>query len=227
LVVALRASGVEPAWAAGMVRQASRGFLVAAPIVIVSGVVSTSVHIGGPGDLIDTAWGRTLLVKVGVAVAALALGWWHRGRLERVVESGLFRLRSLSFEGAAFVVALAATSVLVSLVPAEIALDRPFSERRTTPGGLVQLDVSPARGGSNDLHLAFLADATTDRPVDAVRVVISTEGLAERVVPVQQDGASHAFATAVSFGPPGTWRVVVTSVHRGQPETATFEVELR
>lgn len=227
LSLALRGPDVEGAWAAGMVRQASRGFLVAAPVVVVTGVVSTTLHIGGLADLPATGWGRAVLVKAALAVTALGLGWFHRRRLADLVASGVGRLVSLRSESALLAVTIGVTAALVTMAPADVALDRPYSAQHRTSAGIVQLDVSPARGGVNDVHLAFRRDANTDRAVDAVLVRISSEGVPRRTIPVQLDGASHAFAAGVSFGPPGTWRVDVTTVYRGLQDTTTFEVELR
>ena len=225
--LSLREQNDRGAGAAELVREASRRFVIAAPVVVATGVISTWLHISSVGDLVSTNWGRTVLAKVVLAGLALVLGAVHRKRLASWVADGVTRIVSLRLETAIFVVVLAATAALVSMVPAEVALDRPFSQRQSTPSGFVQLDVSPARSGSNDVHLAFLSPSSLDRRVDALRVEIQSGDLASRVIPVRLDAASHASGMAVSFGPAGTWRVTVRTVYRGDAETTVFEVELR
>jgi copper transport protein len=55
----------------------------------VSGVVRTAYELLHVSQLWDTNYGRTILVKTGLLLAAAALGLWRRPRLELVVVAGL------------------------------------------------------------------------------------------------------------------------------------------
>jgi copper transport protein len=87
--------------AAARSRALTRPAVLAATLLVVSGVGLALAHLGGPNDVLDTAYGRALGLKVALVALALALGAVARRRAELV----------------AALAALAAASVLISLAP--------------------------------------------------------------------------------------------------------------
>ena len=58
-------------------------------VLVVSGVVRASYELLHVSQLWDTNYGRTILVKTGLLLAAAALGLWRRPRIELVLVAGL------------------------------------------------------------------------------------------------------------------------------------------
>lgn len=100
-----------------MVNAFSRLAVVAVAILVLTGAVSAWVHLESPGDLIGTGYGRTLLVKVGVALAAFALGFYNwkvvRPSLRERQETGILRIPA-SLEFFIGLLVLVITALLVS-----------------------------------------------------------------------------------------------------------------
>ena len=82
-------------------RELARHAVPAAILLVATGVGLALAHLGRPGDVPDTAYGRALAIKVALVAIALALGAAARRRAEL----------------AAALAALAAAGVLVSLAP--------------------------------------------------------------------------------------------------------------
>jgi putative copper export protein len=72
------------------VRHFSHVAMVAIGIVLVTGVVGSILHVGHPGDLVDTPYGRSLAVKIAFFGLILALGGFNhfviRKRFEKALE---------------------------------------------------------------------------------------------------------------------------------------------
>ena len=85
----------------GSARRVARHGVGAAVLLVLSGVVLAVGHFGAFADLVESAYGEAFLVKLVVVAIALALGALRRHRAELVAAVG----------------ALAAATVLVSLLP--------------------------------------------------------------------------------------------------------------
>jgi len=105
---------------AAMVVRFSSIATVSLVAVIIAGLAMTWIIVDGPGDLVGTSWGRTLLAKTAVVAVAAGLGGYNHLRLRPALERhpddpDLAReLRiSLSIESAAFVAIVVLTAILV------------------------------------------------------------------------------------------------------------------
>lgn len=110
-------SGRRGETAAALVSAFSPLALACAGIVALTGVASAWIHLGGPGALATTGYGRTLLVKLALVALVAAAGAynWRRVRPSIGDESGVHRLRrSVRMELALGAAVLMATAVLVA-----------------------------------------------------------------------------------------------------------------
>ena len=68
---------------------------IALPLLLLSGVVQSIVEVGSFGALLDSAFGRAVLIKIVVALAIVALGFVNRQRLlpalRRATDAGAHR----------------------------------------------------------------------------------------------------------------------------------------
>ena len=71
-----RQLGVEGRRAA--VARFSHLALPLAVAVVIGGTVTTYTRLSAPSQLVDTAYGRVVLVKAAALVALVTIGWWHR-----------------------------------------------------------------------------------------------------------------------------------------------------
>jgi len=98
----------------------SRIALPAVLVLMATGVVSAWLHVGGPGALFSTLYGRTLLIKLAVLAGAAGIGFYNwrsvRPALAESGKLGLLRMPA-TVELILGVSVLAVTAVLVMLHP--------------------------------------------------------------------------------------------------------------
>ncbi|MFZ4517822.1 MAG: copper resistance protein CopC [Microthrixaceae bacterium] len=209
----------------GRVRRFSGMALVAAPLVVLSGVVGGWLHTRSLGAVTSTDYGRLLLAKLAGALLMLAIGLWARRRLVRPDAPVGGLLGGLRAEAMVGIGVLAVTAVLVATPPAVEASLRPVSVVRQAGDITVRMQVEPARSGPNTVHLYYLARDGSLAPVDAAELQVATRGVEPRRVPVTPLTPSHAIATDVQLTP-GRWAFRLTVVARGVPARTTFEVPI-
>lgn len=106
-----------------LVMRFSEVALAAIATILGTGIIASLVNVGSPDDLIDSAYGRALLTKIGLFVMILALGGVNhvfvRRRLRRALEKGttspaqsLFR-KTIAVELAVGLVVMGVTGLLV------------------------------------------------------------------------------------------------------------------
>jgi len=162
---------------------------VAVAALAVGGVAMGWTEVRTLHNLFTTAYGRTLLVKVGVAgVVALAAIYNHfllvprigaarqrprvlvpagpgaaaAGTLEAPDDAGFRTMsKTLRIEVVGLLVAIGLTAALVNLTPARNAssFGKVFSTTASFGSGQVNLVVDPARVGTNNVHI-YLLDRT-------------------------------------------------------------------
>ncbi len=94
--------------------------LAGAAVLIVTGLLATSLHLTGPFDLVSTPYGRTLLGKLLFVVIVLTMGFYNWRRLSRRLEAPAASrelLRSAAVELTATTLVLLMTSILVAIPP--------------------------------------------------------------------------------------------------------------
>jgi copper transport protein len=150
---------ILPAW--------SRLAASAVVVLLLAGSGQALIEIGTPAALVDTAYGRLVLGKVGLFGAVLAVAAYSQKLVRRRIAAGrpgMLR-RAVGVELAITAAVLAVTTVLVQTTPgrnAEADADSQvngYVTTLTTSLYALQVKIDPAKVGSNFLHLyAYTAD---------------------------------------------------------------------
>jgi copper transport protein len=198
--------------------------LGAVGVIVLSGVVQSLKLLDLPGDLLDSGFGRAVLVKVALLLGLVALGFWQRNRsLPRLRalaaggaapgSAGVLLRRALRTEVALLAGVLAATAVLAASSPATTTQAGPF-DRTTAIGPLqLQLTVDPAQVGANAVHLYVIDPRDGSQFRGAREVRISATQPDRGIGPIRETpdlaGPGHWTLAAMPFGVAGTWEVRV------------------
>jgi len=208
------------------VRRFSALALRAVVVIAVTGALEALGEVPGRAGLTHTDYGRTLLVKLGLAAGVLLLAAVVRLRLlpRAHEEHPPRRLRGLvSVEAAGALAVVLVAAVLANTVPAGEVIDTLAAGRvaggpqqqRLAAGSLhLQLGLEPGTVGLNILSLRLTDPG--GRPVEgprAVRVTVADQ--AGRVAPAPLTAPRVAAATyrvaTDAFTVPGRWQVTVAS----------------
>jgi copper transport protein len=195
-------------------------------VLLVTGTVQSIVHIGSWGAVLDTGFGRAVLVKVGLLALLIGLGAVNRRRvlpaLRRLSEAGsapgaaghLLR-RTLRAEVALVLVVLGVTAALVSYPPPESLAGGPFAANTALGPLRLEVTMDPARVGPNELHL-YLLRAKDGAPFAGTKQLTVTLALPGRHIgplpaTAREAGPGHYVVDTVQLVPAGDWRLDVTS----------------
>jgi len=195
-------------------------------VLLLPGTIQAVEHIGSWAALLDTGFGRAVLIKVALIVALIAIGAVNRRRVlprlrELVRESappgaaGHELRRMLRAEVALVVVVLGVTAALVSYPPPSSLAGGPFGASTTLGPLRMEATVDPARLGPNEIHL-YLLDAKDSKPSTVTKELTVTLALASsKIGPLpakaREAGPGHYVIDTVQLVPAGDWRLHVTS----------------
>ena len=171
LPAATRAVGAEartPLLAATMARFSTIA-LAGVAALLAGGILQSVLQLDAVADLVETAFGRAILVKAGLVLALLVLGALNRRRILPALDraaadgaspgrAGALLRRSLRAEVALGIAAFAATGALAGYPPGTTEASGPYSASAALGPARVDLTVEPAQAGPNELHL-YLFDA--------------------------------------------------------------------
>jgi copper transport protein len=121
--------------------------------------------------------------------------------------------KSVVAEFALAATVLAFTAVLVAEPPARASFSRPADTSLTLPGGdRVQLSVTPAKAGPNEVHLDVLSPAGQPRDPVSVDAFARLPGTGYDRLPVSlaKLGPGHYVATGVALPAAGRWQLALT-----------------
>jgi copper transport protein len=190
--------------AAPLVRRFSAAAAVCVPVIVATGVAQTWKLSGGFDGITDTAWGRTLLVKVAVVTALVAVGGVSRWMLRHAGVASLGRTVAVEAVLGVAVVALAAG--MVGLAPQPAAESQVFSSTLTTAGVIVDVTVTPGRVGGNEMHLVITPPGGSLQPVTgaSARVSLPERDIPDAPVTLTADGPNH-FSGPLTLPYAGSW----------------------
>ncbi len=194
--------------------------LVSVLALAVTGTVQAIVHLEKFGQLLDTAFGRAVLIKAMLVVGLAFLGNVNRRRAlprlrgaETPGAAGVLLRRTLRTEVALVVAVLGVTGALTGYPPPASSTGGPFSAREPLGPHLLELTVDPAQTGPNELH-AYLFDRRTGAPFDGTKELrlsftLPSERIGALPVTVRKAGPGHFVADTVALAPAGRWRLEV------------------
>ncbi len=217
--------------------------LAAVIALLGGGILQSILMLTSLDDLLDTAFGRAILVKACLVLVLIAAGALHRRRilpgLERAAAAGTspgkagVQLRNLlRGEVALGVAALVATGALAGYAPADAQQTGPYSATATLGPARAELTVEPARPGPNEIHL-YLFNRRDGRQYDAPKELRVEASLSERGIqpvkfPAEKGGPGHYVISGAALSPPGDWRLeVVARVSAFDELRTSFKVPIR
>jgi copper transport protein len=237
---------LDPAARTGLLAEAVSRFstlaLAAVAGIVASGTLQAIVEIESFSDLLHTAFGRAILIKIALLLGLIGLGAWNRQRIrprlaaadaagETPGRTGIELRRSLRAEIVLMAAVLGVTAALVSYAPAT-ATTGPFSTSKTLGPARAELTVDPARAGSNQIHL-YLFDRRSGRQYERIKELTLTATLFERRIgplPLRPEpaGPGHYVVRGAALAPPGRWQLTLSArVSAFDAYTAHVEVPIK
>jgi copper transport protein len=175
--------------------------------------------------LLHTTYGALILVKTGLLLALICLGWVNRKRvipaLKRIVDlgsspgaTGVLARRNLRGELALMLVVFGVTAALVSYSPPIDAANGPFSTTTSLGPAELEMTVEPARVGLNTVHM-YLIDAKTGAQYTGTKELTVNAKLPAKGIgplPLQPNlaGPGHYVLNSAALSPGGTWQIQLT-----------------
>jgi copper transport protein len=218
--------------------------LACVAVILLTGIGQAYAYVRHLDNLLDTPYGRAVLIKFVLLVGALIpLGAYNRYRsvpaLERIASggeapgrAGLLLRRVLRGEVALLVVVLGVTAALAGYAPATAVQSGPFSGSASLGPAELEVTVDPARVGSNQVHL-YLFDAKTGAQFDRIEELEVTAIEPENAIgPLPLDarraGPGHYTVQGALLNVAGDWRLDVTMrVSAFDQYAAELEVPIR
>ena len=227
LAAAARRAGAEtptsPEAAARVVARFSRFALASVVLLALSGTVMAVLVVGSWAALLDTGYGLTLLLKLGIVAAVIPLAAWNRTRLlPRILRHPTAKLgwahlrRILSYEAALLIAVVAVTAFLSNSSP----IDQPTSPPLTASAPLqsesqgltVDGVLSPAATGRNTLtfRLEYGGEPLT---IEEVRVTarLPEQELGPFTATPRLVAATGEYEATLNLPVAGEWRIQITA----------------
>jgi copper transport protein len=232
LVLALRAATIrlEPGdrtrLLAAVVVRFSALAGVAIAVLLASGLLQSIVEVRTPANLVDTPFGRAVLVKFVLFTGIVALGAINRRHLvpaltraarerEPPGHAGALLRRTLRAELVLGAAALAVTGALAGYAPSIAEGTGPFSGTADIGPARLELTVDPARVGPNQIHV-YLFDRRDGSQYDATKELTVTAELPEkRIEPIALEptkaGPGHYVMSGAPLAPEGDWMLRIAA----------------
>jgi copper transport protein len=226
LVLALRAAtarlepGERGRLLAAVVGRFSTLAGVAIAVLLASGIVQALVEVRTFPHLLDTAFGRAVLIKIGAALGIVALGYVNRRRLlpklrgaASPARAGVLLRRTLRSELALGLVALGATGALSTYAPSIAVSSGPYATNAILGPARLEVTVDPAMAGPNQLHL-YLFDRRSGAPFEQTKelritAALPSKGIAPIAMTAHVAGPGHFVVDGATFAVKGKWTIAI------------------
>ncbi|OAI41574.1 hypothetical protein AYO38_00645 [bacterium SCGC AG-212-C10] len=204
-------------------------------VLICTGILSSFVEIDKPARLTETRYGVTLLVKLGLMIPLLALGWYNakRGKLSLLRPEG--HRRFILTGGAeailgilVFIPAAMLTQTGVAKSVPETSSVKPFNQETIVDDLSIGLAVDPARVGQNS-YFVRLRRGSEPVAADSVRLVfryLEDDTLGQSPLSLAKAGDGNFSAQGPYLTQQGRWRITVT-VQQPDADDATAFFDVR
>ncbi|MEA2347215.1 MAG: copper transport protein [Thermoleophilaceae bacterium] len=227
---------------ASLVTRFSGLALIAVATILVTGIAQAVIEVGSFPALVETAFGRAVLIKLVLLLVLIGIGVYQRRRvvpaLERLSASGntpgatgATLRRLLRTEVSIVAVVLIVTGALAGYSPANTA-SGPVAVTTSMGDTTVDLTVDPAAVGPNEMHI-YLTDPQTGTPADAfkefqVSVSLPDKGIGPLDADAEVTGPGHYTVPDAPFSAPGKWIVHLEGlVSKFEQQTGDAQVEIR
>lgn len=219
-----------------LVRRFSILAIGAVAVLSLSGLCAAIIHLGDPQRLIDTSYGRALLLKLGIFLAILALGGLHLLVVQPRIGAGgpwagRFQ-RTLAAEIGLGLALLLATAALTSSPPAGTAwaAQQQLGQRAAARSGPVDMVLWVAPGVTGDNLLAL--DVRDPRDGGPTEVLLRMQmpdmrmGILEEELAPAQDGRYQLRGSHLTMA--GRWELEAIVRRPGLDDVRhTFNIEVR
>lgn len=209
---------------AGVLSRFSPIALTCVIVLVTTGTIQALVEIDAFAELTNTAYGRAVLIKIGLILILIALGAHNRQRTvprikalavagETPGNAGVMLRNALRAEVGVIAVVLLVSGALSGYPPAKTVYNGPISITTAIGSQQLQFTLDPARVGSNVLHI-YLLNPKTGAPFNGTKQLTMTASLpAKGIGPIdlapQVAGPGHYVINQATFGAPGSWTIDV------------------
>jgi copper transport protein len=194
---------------------------IAFALLFATGVIQAIVLVRSFAALLDTAFGRAVLIKLVLFGVLVAIGWVNRSRILPALRrsggvpqrAGVLLRRTLRFELALGVCVLAVTGALAGYPPSTAVSSGPASREADVGPAHMQLTVDPATPGPNEVHL-YLFDHHTGAQFTRAKEIrvtgaLPAKGISDLPLDLHTAGPGHLTGTA-TLPAKGDWQLTVT-----------------
>jgi copper transport protein len=213
----------------------SRWAASAVAALVLAGVIQALIEVASFSGLFTSTYGRLILIKSGLALAAIAgAAYSRRLVLARTAETGPHRLRrAVLVELAVLAIVLGVTSVVVQIPPPRTAeaattANTPSTVSQTLRGDdmSLQVDVFPAAVGNNSIHLyAYTLD---NKPLPVVEwsatAALPSKAIEPIEIPLLRITDFHAIGD-IALPMAGEWTLKFT-VRTSDIDRSTFTMTI-
>jgi copper transport protein len=215
---------------------------IAIAVILATGITQSVIYLDSFENLLDTAFGRAILVKIGLFVLIVALGFVNRRRhlpqLRRAAEdgvepgpTGVALRRTLRAELAIGAAVIAATAALSSYPPSSAVASGPFSTDVTLGPARAEVTIDPAQVGPNEMHLYLFSreDGSQYGTTKELRIAASLpeKDISPIAFEPRKAGPGHYVVSDAAFGVAGDWKVSLSArVSKFDAYEGEFEVEI-
>lgn len=192
--------------------------------IAVTGVVQAYIDVRSFHGLLHSTYGALIMVKVGLLLLLISLGWINRERvipaLRRTVEagrepggSGVLARRTMRGELALMLGVFGVSAALIAYTPPIDASPGPFSANTRLGPAELEMTVEPARVGLNTVHL-YLIQARTGAQFTATRELtasakLPSKGIGPLPLKATLAGPGHYILNSTVLSPAGTWEITI------------------
>jgi copper transport protein len=216
---------------------------VAVAAILATGIIQSLIEIDAWSELLHTAYGRAVLIKLGLFAVLLAFGAVNRLRVlprlrgaAAAAQSpgavGTLLRRTVRTELLVGVAVLGVTGALATYAPGKVAETGPVTADAVIGPARMQLTVDPARPGVNEIHAYFFDRKTGAQWTAAKELTVTASlparGIADLPVAMNHAGPGHYVAQQTALPATGNWRVKVAArVSDFDEYQATVTVRIR
>jgi copper transport protein len=196
------------------------GFAV--PVIVVTGVIQSWLMMDGFGQILESRYGRTLIVKACLVIVLIALGAVSRVAMQRK-QSGSLR-QSMGIEVLFAIIILTITSALVAMPQKGTIEPAPLSSTIFQGQMIVELSLTSARVGQSEVHVVVARADGTFVQIDSAtaRMSMPSRNIPNGPIVLSETGSNH-FSGVTEFAYSGEW-VVEILVKETASSTTLFKM---